>query len=57
MNSYGWKVKSWNFNENNLHTQLKNMIEWCDKFSHKYQIREIFTNNAFSVEYRLKLKY
>ena len=43
MNSYGWKIKKWNFNKDN--------IEW----KHKYQFRSVFVNNAWAVEYKLLL--
>ena len=36
MDSYGWKIKTWNFNKDNIEQKRKEMIEWCEKWKHKY---------------------
>ena len=30
MDSYGWKIKTWNFNKENIGQKRKEMIEWCE---------------------------
>ena len=57
MDSYGWKIKTWNFNKDNIEQKRKEMIEWCEKWKHKYQFRSIFVNNAWAVEYKLLLYF
>lgn len=57
MDSYGWKIKEWKFNSNNIEDKRKEMISWCKKWKHKYQIRNILLNNAWAVEYRLLIKH
>ena len=42
--AFYWQTKKFN-------TQDK-MREWIANNRHKYQIREIFVNNAYCVEYR-----
>ena len=56
MDSYGWKTKLWKFNDGNCEQKRKEMMEWKKKWEGKYQMREIFVNNAWAVEYRLLLK-
>ena len=56
MNFYGWRVKEWHFNSNNIEEKRQEMKDWCEKWKHKYQFREIFVNNAWAVEYKLLLK-
>ena len=56
MDSYGWKIKTWNFNANNIEEKRKEMLTWIKKWKYKYQIRQVFTNNAWSIEYKLLLK-
>lgn len=56
MDSYGWKIKTWNFNANNIEEKRKEMLTWIEKWKHKYQFREIFVNNAWAMEYKLLLK-
>ena len=53
MDSYGWKNKTWNFNENNIEEKKNKMQKWIERWKHKYQIRQVFVNNAWAVEYRL----
>ena len=36
MDSYGWQIKTWNFNKDNIEQKRKEMIEWCEKWKHKY---------------------
>ena len=57
MDSYGWKIKTWNFNKDNIEQKRKEMIEWCEKWKHKYQFRSVFVNNAWAVEYKLLLHF
>lgn len=56
MDFYGWRVKTWNFNPNNVEEKRKEMNYWCEKWKHKYQFRKVFVNNAWAVEYKLLLK-
>lgn len=56
MNFCGWRLKEWKFNSNNVEEKRKEMIEWIDKWKHKYDIRQVFINNAWAVEYRMLLK-
>lgn len=55
MDSYGWKIKTWNFNANNIEEKRKEMLDWIERWKHKYQFREIFVNNAWAIEYKLLL--
>ena len=57
MDSYGWKIKEWKFNRENIEQKRQEMIEWCEKWENKYQFRTIFVNNAWAVEYRLLLHF
>lgn len=57
MDFYGWRIKTWNFNSNNVEEKRKEMKDWCEKWKHKYQIRQLFVNNAWAVEYKLLLKF
>jgi len=50
MDSYGWKIKTWKL------TEKDKRDEWISKWEHKYQMREIFVNNAYGIEYKLLLK-
>lgn len=57
MDSYGWKIKTWKFSTiEEVEETHKQMIAWIKKWSRKYQIREIFVNNAWAVEYRILIK-
>ena len=57
VNSYGWKIKTWKFSTiEEVEETHKQMTAWIKKWSRKYQIREIFVNNAWAVEYRLLIK-
>lgn len=53
MDFYGWRIKEWKFNSSNIEEKRKEMQSWIDKFKGKYQIRNVFVNNAWAVEYRL----
>lgn len=58
MGSYGWKIKTWDFNAINIEEKRKEMLVWCEKWKNKYQIREVvLINNAWAVEYKLLLHY
>ena len=57
MDFYGWRIKTWPLNENNIEEKRKEMQIWCERWKHKYQIRPIFINNAWAVEYRLLLHF
>lgn len=48
---YGWKIKTWPLN-NEAACDM-----WIKKNNCKYEIRYIFVNNAFAVEYRPLLKF
>lgn len=56
MDFYGWRLKEWKFTKDNIESKRKEMIEWIDKWKHKYDIRQVFVNNAWAVEYRMLLK-
>ena len=56
MDFYGWRIKTWSFNSNNVEEKRKEMINWCEKWKNKYQFRNVFVNNAWAVEYKLLLK-
>ena len=30
MDSYGWKIKTWNFNKDNIEQKRKEMFAWCE---------------------------
>lgn len=47
MDSYGWKIKTWKLSEK------ADRDKWIEKWQHKYQMREIFINNEYGIEYRL----
>ena len=53
MNFYGWRIKTWKFTPNNIVVKRNEMLAWCEKWQKKYQIREIFINNEWAVEYKL----
>lgn len=57
MDSYGWKIKEFKFNKNNIEGKRKEMLEWCNKWKHKYVFRNIFIDNAWAVEYKLLLHF
>lgn len=57
MDSYGWKIKEFKFNKNNIEEKRKEMLEWCNKWNHKYVFRNVFANNAWAVEYKLLLHF
>lgn len=53
MDFYGWRIKEWKFNSSNIEEKRKKMQSWIEKFKSKYQIRQVYVNNAWAVEYRL----
>lgn len=53
MDFYGWRIKEWKFNTSNIEEKKKEMQSWIEKFKNKYQIRQVFVNNAWAVVYRL----
>lgn len=55
MDSYGWKIKTWSFNKNNIEEKKNEMKKWIERWKYKYQIRNVFVNNAWAVEYKLLL--
>ena len=57
MDSYGWKIKTWSFNKDNIEQKRKEMFAWCEKWKHKYQFKQVFVSNAWAVEYKLLLHY
>ena len=46
------KIKKWNFNSENMEKKREEMLAWIEKWQGKYEIREIFVNSAYAVEYR-----
>lgn len=54
---YGWKIKEWKFNADNIEDKHREMINWCGKWKHQYQIRHIYINNAWAVEYKPLLHF
>ena len=56
MDSYGWKIKIWKFDNNNIEEKRTEMKNWMEKWKHKYQFREVFVCNAWATEYKLLLK-
>lgn len=56
MDFYGWRLKEWKFTKANVEEKRKEMCDWINKWKHKYDIRQIFVNNAWAVEYRMLLK-
>ena len=57
MDFYGWRIKKWKFNENNIEEKRKEMNDWMEKQKNKYQFRQVFVNNAWAVEYRMLLHF
>lgn len=57
MDSYGWKIKTWNFNKDNIEQKRQEMIAWCEKWNNKYQFRNVYVCNAWAVEYKLLLHF
>lgn len=55
MDTYGWKIKTWKFNKDNIEEKRLEIIEWGKKWQHKYRIEQIFVNKAWAVQYRLLL--
>lgn len=55
MDSYGWKIKCWKFNANNIDEKKAEMLQWMEKWKRKYQFRSVFVNNAWAVEYKLRM--
>ena len=55
MDSYGWKIKTWSFNRNNIEEKRREMLAWCEKWKGKYEIKQIFILNSWAVEYRMLL--
>lgn len=56
MEFYGWRIKEWKFNSSSMEEQRLKMQYWIDKNRDKYEIRPIFINNSWAVEYRYLLK-
>ena len=56
MDSYGWKIKKWYFNESNIEEKKAEMHKWMEKWKDKYQFRQVLVCNAWAVEYKLLLK-
>lgn len=56
MDFYGWRLKEWKFTKDNIEEKQKEMCDWISKWKHKYDIRQVFINNAWAVEYRMLLK-
>lgn len=54
---YGWRIKEWRYNATNCEEKRQEMLNWCKKWENKYQIRQIFVNNAWAVEYRPLLQF
>lgn len=52
MEFYGWRIKEWKFDISNIEEQRLKMESWIDKNRGKYEIRPIFINNSWAVEYR-----
>lgn len=57
MDFYGWRIKEWRHTATNCEEKRQEMIDWCKKHEGKYQIRQIFINNAWAVEYRPLLHF
>ncbi len=56
MEFYGWRIKKWKFKDNKqAEAKRLEMRKWINKWKNKYQIQEIFVNNAYAVQYRLLL--
>lgn len=54
---YGWRTKEWKFKTiEESEQKRKKMEEWIQKNSNKYQIKELFVNNAWAVTYRPWIK-
>lgn len=54
---YGWRTKEWKFKTvEESEQKRKKMEEWIQKNSNKYQIEELFVNNAWAVTYRPWIK-
>ena len=52
-----WKMKLWPFRDDvSTENQRKKMVDWCNKNASKYQIRQIFVQNSWAVEYRDLIK-
>lgn len=50
-------MKLWPFRDGvTVKSQRKKMDDWCSKNASKYQIRQIFVNNSWAVEYRDLIK-
>ena len=50
---YGWRTKLWKFkNLKESEEQNEAMKEWVAKHRGRYQIRYVWVNNAWAVEYR-----
>lgn len=52
MKYFGWRIKEWKFNAQNIDTKRQEMKSWVEKWKDRYEMREIFVNNAFAIEYR-----
>lgn len=56
MDSYGWKVKKWKFNDSNIAEKKAEMQAWMEKWKNKYQYRQVYVCNTWAVEYKLLIK-
>lgn len=56
MDSYAWQIKEWKFNPRNIEEKRLEMMKWIEKWEYKYSIRPVFINNAWAVEYKLKIR-
>lgn len=56
MDSYGWKVKKWKFDDSNIAEKKAEMQAWMEKWKNKYQYRQVYVCNAWTVEYKLLIK-
>ena len=57
MDSFGWKIKVWNFDGSNIDAKKAEMERWMEKWKHKYCFRSVFVNDGWAVEYKLLLKF
>ena len=53
MDIYVWRTKLWHFTFENANQKKKEMLDWCEKWKNKYEIKNVFVDNAWAVEYRL----
>lgn len=57
MDFYGWRIKEWRHCASNIEKKRQEMLAWCEKHKDKYQIRQVFINDAWAVEYRPLLRF